>query len=215
MSGVEELKKYKELLDGGIITQEEFEKKKSEVLSGGIQKESPTDEIGDSDGKAQKKTLNKAVLKKALIAVGVLAVLVIVVFVGKNIAENNQNSKRAAALETEIASIMDDYGLNTYKVKYVDHSYEVYAVGFENLTNGKALSCLERLDAVSINDPCGDGKIDFGIMTHVHPGLDVEYSYWRVDSFTVALNETYGGNYKTAGIYCNQFGNTCIYECEN
>ena len=32
MSGVEELKKFKELLDAGIITEEDFEKKKKELI---------------------------------------------------------------------------------------------------------------------------------------------------------------------------------------
>ena len=110
---------------------------------------------------------------------------------------------------------MDDYGLSVYTVKYYDYSYDVFAEGFGSLTNGQALSCLKELDRVSVDDPCGEGEIDFGIMTNVHPGLDVEYSYWRVSSSTVKLNEIYGGNYKKAGIYCNQYGSTCVYECEN
>ena len=153
-------------------------------------------------------------LKKILIGVGIVAILAIIFFAGQKIVEKNQQSKRAAALETAIASIMDDYGLSVYTVKYVDYSYDVFAEGFESLTNGQALSCLKELDRVSVDDPCGDGEIDFG-MTDVHPGLDVEYSYWRVSSSTVLMNEMYGGNYKTPGIYCNQYGTTCVYECEN
>ena len=215
MSSVEELKKFKELLDAGIITEEDFEKKKKEVLSGGVQQEATVVESKEKNKKAQKKPINKAVLKKVLIGVGIIVILAIAFFAGQKIIEKNQQSKRAAALETAIASIMDDYGLSVYTVKYFDYSYDVFAEGFESLTKGQALSCLKELDGVSVDDPCGDGEIDFGSMTDVHPGLDVEYSYWRVSSSDVYLNEMYGGNYKQAGIYCNQYGNTCVYECDN
>lgn len=145
---------------------------------------------------------------------GIIAILVTAIFSGYKIVEKNHQIKRAAALETAIESIMDDYGLSSYTVKYVDYSYDVFAVGFESLTNGQALSCLEELDEVSVDDPYGDGMIDFGI-TNVHPGLDVEYSYWRVSSSTVSLNKMYGRGYEKAGVYCNQYGITCVYECEN
>lgn len=215
MSSAEELKKFKDLLDAGIITEEDFEQKKKEVLFGGVQQEATVVESEEANKKAQKKPTNKAAFKKVLIGVGIIVILAIVFFTGQKIVEKNQQSKRAAALEAAIASIMDDYGLNVYTVKYVDYSYDVFAEGFESLTNGQALSCLKELDRLSIDDPCGDGKIDFGIMTDVHPGLDVEYSYWRVSSSDVYLNEMYGGNYKQAGIYCNQYGNICVYECDN
>ena len=123
-------------------------------------------------------------------------------------------TKRAAAVEEEIRPIMAKYGLDTYTVKPVGYGYDVYAPGFDSLTNGEALKCLKALDSVSIDDPCGDGEIDFG-MTAVHPGLDVEYSYWRVSSGTVAANKMFGGNYKVPGIYWNFNGNECIYECDN
>lgn len=216
MSGVEELKKFKELLDAGIITEEDFEKKKKEVLFGGVQQEINVVESKEKNEKAQKKPINKAVLKKILIGVGIVAILAIAFFAGQKIVEKNQQSKRAAAFETAIAPIMDDYGLSVYTVKYCDYRYDVFAEGFESLTNGQALSCLKKLDGVSVDDPCGDGKIDLrSVMTHVHPGLDVEYSYWRVSSSTVKLNKREGGGYEKAGIYCNQYGSTCVYECEN
>lgn len=214
MSSVKELQKFKELLDAGTITEEDFEKKKKEVLSGGVQQEATVVESKEANKKAQKYPINKVTLKKVLIGVGIIVILAIVFFAGQKIVEKNQQSKRAVALETAIASIMDDYGLNVYTVKYVDYSYDVFAEGFESLSNGQALSCLKELDRVSIDDPCGDGKIDFG-RTNVHPGLDVEYSYWRVSSYTVKINEMYGGNNKKAGIYCNQYGATCVYECDN
>ena len=53
MSGVEELKKFKELLDAGIITEEDFEKKKKEVLSGSVQQEINVVESKEKNEKQQ------------------------------------------------------------------------------------------------------------------------------------------------------------------
>lgn len=215
MSAVEELKKYKELLDNAIITQEEFDKKKNELLLG-----SPLNPVG-TDGITMNKTAdvpggknNKDIIKITIKVVVAIAVLVAIILGAKKTVEHNQHSARAAALKKEIESIMDDYGLTTYDVKYTDYSYDVYAEGFDELTNGEALALLKELDGVSVDDPFGDYEIDFG-MTNVHPGLDVEYSYWRVSSFTVDYNKKYGGSYEVPGIYCNLYGNECVYECEN
>ncbi len=118
-------------------------------------------------------------------------------------------------METEISPIMEKYGLELYSVKY-DDCYEVYAVGFESLTNGQALSCLKELDNVSVEDPCSDREIDFGLYTRVHPGLDVEYYYFRVSSWLATYRKTSGiSNETIPGLYCDQYGITCIYECES
>lgn len=218
MSIVDELKKYKELLDGGIITQDEFDKKKSELLA--EDKNESSVEIKKEDKQSdtkQKKVHNiKGLIKKIVIVTCIIATVAIGVFAGKKIVENIQHTKRAAALEAGITSIMAEYGLDTYTVKYLDYDYDVYAEGFESLTNAEALACLKALDGVSVDDPCGDGEIEFSAsFTRVHPGLDVEYSYWRVSSGLVYVNRTYGGGYSTPGIYCNRYGNTCVYACEN
>lgn len=170
--------------------------------------------------KVQKKPINKAALKKIVIVVGIIAILAIAFFVGSKIAEKSRQSQRAAALETAIAPIMDDYGLSVYTVKYVDNSYEVFAEGFEDLTKGEALACLEELDDVSTDDPFEDEDLDFGWagMTKVHPGLNVEYSYWRVSTRIINYNNIVGGGYanKKAGIYYNRYGgSTCVYACDN
>lgn len=218
MSVVEELKKYKELLDSGIITQDEFDKKKSELLAGDITESSAETKPEDKQSDTKpKKPINKGIIKKIVIVACIIAMVAIGIFAGKIIVEHIQHTKRAAALETGISSIMNRYGLDTYTVKYVDNTYAVYAEGFESLTNGKALDCLVALDDVSVDDPCGDGKLEFGV-THVHPGLDVEYSYWRISSVTISLNEMYNindKNYTNPGIYCDEYGIKCVYVCEN
>lgn len=216
MDNIQELKKLKDLLDEGILTQEEFDQQKHKLLSDDVSDsvDQNNEQISEVE-KPAKKPINKAMLKRIGIIVGVLVILICAVFAGKSIVKHNQQNKRADALETGIQSIMSDYGISHYDVRYVDYDYEVYAEGFESLTNGEALECLKALDRVSVEDPCGDGKLEF-FMTNVHPGMDVEYSYWRVSSATVTMNEMYGGNYKTPGIYCNRSGsNKCVYECKN
>ena len=219
MVDVEMLKKYKELLDNNIITQEEFEKKKEELLAADatvIQEEIAVAQ--NEPTKAPKKQINKKLVKRLIIIAVIIGILLGGVFGVKAMVKNNQQTQRATALEEEIKPIMNKYGLYTYEVRYVEdaYDYEIFAVGFESLTKGEGLALLKKLDSVSIDDPCGiDDEIDFGTMTRVHPGLDVEYSYWRVSSSIVSLNKMYGGNYKTPGIYCNEYGMKCIYECEN
>ena len=213
MSCVEELKKLKKLLDNNIITQEDFEEKKKQLLSDSVLSEDTTG-IGQKNLKPKKK-ISKVLTRKIMIATSVIAFLMVGCFGVTKIIEHSQVTKRAAAVEEEIRPIMAEYGLDTYTVKPAGYGYDVYASGFDSLTNGEALKCLKALDRVSIDDPCGDGKIDLGPMTDVHPGLDVEYSYWRVSSGTVIVNKAYGGNYEVPGIYCNLNGIECIYECDN
>lgn len=215
MNNAETLKEYKELLDNNIITQEEFDKKKHEVLLADYPDFSGKDAAKSTRIKVPKIQISKIVIKRIVIALCAIVVLAAGGFGIKAIVEHNQQAARITALEEEIKPIMNEYGLYRYAVKYAYHSYEVYAEGFESLTYGQALECLKKLDRVSIDDPYGDGKIDFGVMTNVHPGLDVDYTYWRVSSSIAKLNEMVGGNYKTPGIYCDKFGSECIFAYEN
>ncbi len=234
MINIEELKKLKELLDNEIITQEEFDKKKSELLSENITTEQTEKEKENLEMPEEpKKTKNKRGLKMVFLIAGILVVLCAAFFAGKKYIENRKRAdqivKRTAALETAIKPIMDKYGLNIYKVKPDIRDtvveYDVYAEKFDSLNALDALDCLKELDKVSIMDPCGKGKIGlglgFGDFVRVHPGLDVEYSYWRVSSSTVLMNKINGGLYKTPGIYWNKYktneyaAGECIFEYEN
>ncbi len=49
MNKVEELKKFKELLDDGIITQEDFDKKKKELLANGLTYQDSNDELASDE----------------------------------------------------------------------------------------------------------------------------------------------------------------------
>lgn len=218
----EMLKKYKELLDSNVITQEEFEQKRTELLSGDMSGSSEvTAETENNSADLPKKVLGDKRTKLIAIAIGVIVLVIVsIIFIKPIVEENikkNDQSTRAAALLEEIEPIMEDYGFDVYDIKYVEYFPELYVEGFEKFSCGEALAFLKELDAVSIDDPCGKlMRVDFGPMTHVHPGLDVDYSYWRVSSATVVLNMTSGGNYTTPGIYCDSNGTEeCIFECEN
>jgi hypothetical protein len=224
MDNIQKLRELKELLDEGILTQDEFNQKKREVLEGSSDEQSKLKEnesfterktLDDEKISALKSKLSSKRIKEIGVLVCIIAVLAIVGFCGNSILNNYKQSKRAAALEAGIESIMTEYGISTYTVKYKNSDYDVYAEGFESLTNGDALELLKALDGVSVDDPFGNGDLEF-YMTNVHPGINVEYSYWRVSSSTVSVNKMYGGGYSTPGIYCNRSGsNECVYKCKN
>ena len=86
MNVVDELKKYKELLDSGIITQEEFENKKSELLSISSNYSDQTDskdtpDEGDSTSVAKTKNKKIPLIVGSIIGVVILAVVLTVVLV--------------------------------------------------------------------------------------------------------------------------------------
>lgn len=202
MNTVEQLKKYKELLDANIISQEEFEEKKKELLNSTEALDETREDVNEISA-VPKKKINTKFIKIAVIAISIIVVLILGIIGGIKIVEHNKRIAKAEEFEKKIESVMDKYDLSPYAVKYVDYDYDVYAEGFESLTNGKALECLEEIDDI------------MGNFTNVHPGLDIEYSYWRVSTATVLVNKEHGGNYKKAGIYCNQYGSECVYESYN
>lgn len=165
----------------------------------------------------QPKKGGKKGLKIVLIVLCVLLIVAGAVYGVSVYWDNQKKETRATLLEEAIQPIMTKYGLTTYKVVATEtYSFEIYAEGFEELTNGQAIACLTELDAVCVDDPYNElVDVDFG-MTKVHPGMDVSYGYWRVSSHTVQMNRQYGGNYTQAGLYCDRTGrNECVYACRN
>lgn len=220
MGNADTLKKYKELLDHNIITQEEFERKKQEILALGA----PDAETEKTVSKQTpfpifKHKISKKMMRTIVIIIAILAVLAVGISVVTAVIEKNQQQARAAALEKEIKPIMHKYSLSSYKVEYVDGSYEVYANNFELfLTKGEALKLLKELDNTSADDPCGDGKIYFGSKykrrTYVHPSFNLDYAYYRVTSSDSWVAGSVGTSL-TPGLYCNKNGVECIYATSN
>lgn len=215
MSNADTLKKYKELLDHNIITQEEFEKKKREVLAFDAAEPDAKQSVSEKlTHKTGKNKVGKKLIKIIIIVITIIAMLLIGISIVTSSIERNQQEARATALEEAAKTIMKQYRLNTYEVKYTGGGYDIYAPAFELLTPDEALECLKQLDNISIDDPCGEGKIDFGLSTHVHPGLDIDYSYWRISSSQAKYMSDQSGTKRTPGIYCDQYGTECIFASE-
>lgn len=88
-----------------------------------------------------------------VIGIVILAIsIVILCFAGMKHSEQSKKSERALTLQLHISPIMYSYGLTNYTVKYYDYAYDVFAEGFEYLTNAEALSLLKELDDVSCNN---------------------------------------------------------------
>ena len=198
-----------------MIFKEEFNKGKNELPSDVTPNSTDTSVTSNTTNSKQKPQVDTILKKRLAIIACIIALLAAGALCAKPIINHFQQNARTAALEEAIKPIMMQYWLSTYAVKYIDDRYEVYAEGLESLTVNNLLACLVKLDSVSIDDPCGDDEIDFGL-AHIHPGLDVEYSYWRISSSVAALNNKLGlPLYETPGIYCDRYGIACFVACEN
>lgn len=213
MENIKELKQYKELLDSGIINEEEFNMKKKELLSIG-EREVEVKQKSETKQKKEKKPIDPKKKKSIITSIIAVIVLVAIVFGVKAAINVSQTSKRNAAVIEHIEPIMTKYGITDYTVGDIDDGFnffEVYAEGFENLTNGKAMEMLIALDSVTdLEDPCGGEKISFSTV-NVYPGKNADYYYYRVSTAWVNMGKS---NYTKAGIY-SSYGMKCVYECKN
>lgn len=211
MNNIEELKNYKTLLDQGIISQNEFEIKKTELLNSNLSNSTETNK--NNTNKNSKFKINKKAIKIILILIITIYILNIFRIGITNIIIYNQGQQRAKALQTEIQPIMYSYGLKEYTVKAINDSptfnacisyyvYEVFAENFESLTKIDAYYLLEELDEVSVSDPC-KSNTDINLKGVVHPGKNIKYYYWSISPSDIfGKGEKY--LYKTPGIYCNK-----------
>lgn len=207
MDNIEELKKYKELLDSGVITEEEFNQKKKELLA------LDTAPISKGKTKKEKKPVSPKKKKAILAAAAAVVVVIAAVFGIKTAVNASQTAKRNAAVIEHIEPIMTEYGITDYTVGDIDDgfniSFDVYAEGFEDLTNGEAMELLKALGSVDdLDDPCGGERISLPSVD-IYPGKDAGYYYYRVSTAQLLVS-----NYKKAGIY-SSYGPQCVYECDN
>ena len=79
MNTVEQLKKYKELLDANIISQEEFEEKKKELLNS-TEVLYKTREDVDEISTVPNKKINTKFIKIAAIAISIIVILILYPF---------------------------------------------------------------------------------------------------------------------------------------
>lgn len=209
MSNAEKLKHLKELFDAGVISEEEFNSQKTELLF-------PAESTAPSQ--KPKKKLNLKVIKGIVFSlIGVFIILASIS--GIKTAHNTaQTNKRNEAVIAHIKPIMTKYGITDYTVNDMNEGYNffsVYAEGFEQLAKKDAMSLLIELDRISdLDDPCGGEKMSFSSV-NIYPGKDVDYYYYRITTAWVEYGLMTGiNNYKKPGIY-SSYGGKCVYECDN
>jgi len=118
-SQADEILKFKNLMDQGIITEEEFNKKKSEILNGTNSfneqktKHTKTNEYIKNQQKNQKKG-----------CLGCLGFIILVIFIGVVLTVmNHSNSekesgvKQGSKLETNIHDTLNKVGIEKYEIK--------------------------------------------------------------------------------------------------
>ncbi len=208
MDNIEELKKYKELFDAGVITEEEFNIKKNELLSSKEKISRPT------KPQKAKKPLNPKTKKSIIFAAVAVVIVIVAIFGIKSVIDASKTTKRNEAVISHIEPIMNKYGISDYTVGDIHDGYnyfKVYAEGFESLTNGNAMELLKELDQVAdLTDPCGGDTITFSTV-NIYPGKDADYYYYRVSTSWVKMGLS---KYDTPGIY-SSYGRTCVYACDN
>ena len=211
MDNIEELKKFKELLDTGVITEEEFNEKKTELL---LNDKPDNKAIDNKKTKKEKKPIDSKKKKILVIALVAIIAIIAVAYGVKTSVEASQTAKRNEAVIAHIKPIMNEYGITDYTVDDIEEGYnffEIYAEGFENLTKAEALECLIALDRISdLDDPCGKEKISFS-SANVHPSKDADYYYYRISTAWVNMGKS---NYTQPGIY-SSYGRECVYACDN
>jgi hypothetical protein len=122
MSSADELKKLKELLDSGVLTQEEFDKEKNKLLDDQPQADKSSSDTENKDSKKEK-------IKKRYIVAGVFFLLYMIGSIGgesssDNISTTNSSSSsnssstcetwssQTANNASKMANIMDDVADN-------------------------------------------------------------------------------------------------------
>ncbi len=207
-SQTEELRKYKQLLDEGVITEEEFETKKQSILQGENKKRAVV-----AKAKVNKKNVAlkiKRNLKKIYIALGIVVVLVIGYFVGVAIVDQ----KQTAAIEDAVAHYLAAVGIQNYEIEYERATGELDIYPQEALKKSAMLALIVKCENMEpIENPCGKRTLSIR-QARLHPSDNDGDYYYRVSSVQVAMNKMYGGNYRVPGLYYS-VGMTCVWEEKN
>lgn len=150
MSTADELKKYKELLDQGVLTQTEFDQKKRELL--GAQ---PISTKPSQPAKPKKKGAGKKILL-VLLALVVAAAAVLGI---RAWGRHTREQKRIAAVDEKVGPILAAYGLNDYEIFDVGVFTEIRCPAFEEMSSGEQLVLLKELnDLDDIPDPVEEDR---------------------------------------------------------
>lgn len=157
MSKADEIRKYKELLDAGIITDTEFEEHKRQLLEN---TENEIEILPSSKPTAKQK---KKLPWKTIIIISAAIVAAVLVFFGvKALKQHLEELQSNAYAEELLAPYMEKYGLHDYKVTDSVYSVDIYCEEFEALSDFmKATFLFDLEDSLGeVEDPQG-GVINF------------------------------------------------------
>ena len=180
MNKVEELKKYKELLDDGIITQEEFDLKKNELLKSDISDQS----TGESSNAGVVKTTNKRIPLIVGIAVGIVVLAVaLVVVLGRSKKKdfNDMYEDLAGKRWCTIASDGSYMKIDTNPLDIEDHvEFDAWnsiksiniELGFSESLQAK----MESTNSLSGRQSESNDKYEVSWTYHPDNGLEVIYT---------------------------------------
>ena len=133
MSVADELKKFKELLDSGVITQDEFDKKKKELLFD--EKENTSKENIKVDTTQTNYTTSNTKSDNSVI-IATIIVMIIIVLIAVGISGNSDKTNTTNTLESEV--IMNDP--NAIYLNYDTVSESEYCVKY-NINGEEKLAC--------------------------------------------------------------------------
>ena len=205
MSAADELKRYKELYDTGVITLEEFEQTKAKLL----QNDTPTVSNNVKEGRTKKKNEQKKMDKKWMLVLGCVVLLIAGIFAVNAIGEKLDEKARIKAVEAAIEPIMHSYQIEEYKVKG-SLFFNVYCEEFEDLSNSKKYELIKKLNRVEVDDPVEEGEELTMLSANVY--VSPSGYYYTVNSLQVNLM----GYYDTPGLYYSDgAGRRCVYESDN
>ena len=200
MSDIGEFEKFKDLLDSGAITPEEFEKKKEEILKKDIS--NSKEEIESSEKKRILLNKNTKIIIYVLAAVAIIVLGYFGVTKISSKVKENAICKEASAA---IADLMAQYDLNNYKVTDAGFSgTKVLCADFEDLSSLQKYELIKetmRLSNITVKGEDIDLSCDFYINSR-------DYYYYVSPLWA----EKDGNNYTCGGIYKNDGNIYCIYE---
>lgn len=174
MSTADELKKYKELLDQGVLTQTEFDQKKQELL--GAQ---PISTKPPQPAKPKKKGAGKKILL-VLLALVVAAAAVLGI---RAWGRHTREQKRIAAVDEKVGPILAEYGLNDYEIFDVGVFTEIRCPAFEEMSSGEQLVLLKELnDLDDIPDPVEEDREIELDTNHIYVDKSSAYYYYISES---------------------------------
>ena len=206
MGIADELIKYKEMLDDGIISEDEFSNVKEKLLMGPQTDTPPASKSCETAMESKSNRKRKNDNKKLFFVLGGIFLIIAIIFgIGKT-QDFAEASRAKKAVSEKVAPIMADYGIESFKIKDLG---SIECEEYENLSKKDKFELLYKLDRIDSVTTSKGETVDLS-------NFDIYVSpsgyYYRVTTLQVA----YMGNYSTAGLYyIDGGGPRCVYEIEN